>query len=95
MRRISVQIEIDDFGTGHSSLAYLKQLPIQRLKIDRRFVCDIPGDADDTAIVSLAASLKLEIIAEGVETEDQYRFLLARGGRTMQGYNFARPLLAE
>ncbi len=96
LHELGIQIEIDDFGTGHSSLAYLKQLPIERLKIDQSFVSAVPGDADGEAIVdaiiSLATSLRLEIIAEGVETEAQRRFLLEHGCRAMQGFHFYRPL---
>jgi EAL domain-containing protein (putative c-di-GMP-specific phosphodiesterase class I) len=95
LHELGIQIEIDDFGTGHSSLAYLKQLPIERLKIDQSFVRAVPGDADSEAIVDaiigLATSLRLEIIAEGVETEAQRRFLLERGCRAMQGFHFHRP----
>lgn len=91
-----MMIEIDDFGTGHSSLAYLKQLPIHRLKIDQSFVRGVPDDAEDAAIVgaivSLAGSLYLDTIAEGVETVEQRDFLTARGCTQMQGYLFARPL---
>jgi len=95
LHELGIQIEIDDFGTGHSSLAYLKQLPIERLKIDQSFVRAVPGDADGEAIVDaiigLATSLRLEIIAEGVETEAQRLFLLERGCRAMQGFHFCRP----
>jgi diguanylate cyclase (GGDEF)-like protein/PAS domain S-box-containing protein len=96
-RRIS--LAIDDFGTGYSSLSYLRQFPVDRLKIDRSFVTDIVGNADAAAIASavigLAKSLNLEVVAEGVETAEQANFLCARQCHLMQGYYFARPATAE
>ena len=96
LRKLGVRFSLDDFGTGNSSLSYLKRLPLDEIKIDQSFVRDVLSDDNDaaiaTTIVTLAHSLKLNVVAEGVESEGQCRFLLDQGCHAFQGYVFGRPL---
>lgn len=96
LRDLGIRVAIDDFGTGYSSLAYLKGLPIDKLKVDRSFITETPDDSDSCAIihaiVALADKLNMEVVAEGVETQSQFEFLQDSGIALMQGFFFCRPI---
>ncbi len=95
---MGVLVSVDDFGTGYSSMSYLRRFPIDKLKIDRGFVKDLMTRADDAsivqAIISLAHSLRLKVVAEGVETPEQLAFLRSMGCDQYQGFHFSPPLSA-
>lgn len=99
LKQFGVAISVDDFGTGYSGLSYLKQLPLDSLKIARNFISNVTHDADDAAIalavISLAHNLGLKVVAEGVETEAQVRFLAAHHCDFLQGFYFSRPVDAD
>lgn len=96
LRDMGVKLALDDFGTGYSSLSYLKKFPIDTIKIDRSFINDVPDDKDDITLVktitNLAKNLKLKCVAEGVENEEQLKFLKQCGCDLMQGYYFSKPI---
>jgi EAL domain-containing protein (putative c-di-GMP-specific phosphodiesterase class I) len=99
MKKHGFRFSVDDFGTGYSSLAYLKELPINRLKIDQSFIRDITEDRNDATIVetiiSMSHHLGLEVVAEGVETQEQHYFLSQHACDIFQGYYFSEPLRAD
>lgn len=96
IKQLGVQFSMDDFGIGYSSLSYLAQLPLDQIKIDKSFVCNLPGVAKDEtiarAIINMGLGLNLNVIAEGVETELQCQFLAEQGCQTYQGFLFSRPM---
>ena len=98
LKALGVTIAVDDFGTGYSSLSYLQRFPVDTLKIDKSFIWNITNSRDDlaivTAIIAMARSLGLEVIAEGVESRDQLSYLLSQGCREIQGYLISYPVAA-
>jgi EAL domain-containing protein (putative c-di-GMP-specific phosphodiesterase class I) len=96
LKEMGIKLAIDDFGTGYSSLSYLKRFPLDQLKIDQSFVRDLTVDPDDativTTIIAMAHSLKLHVVAEGVETVEQLAFLIEHECEELQGYYFSKPV---
>jgi EAL domain-containing protein (putative c-di-GMP-specific phosphodiesterase class I) len=98
LRDMKIRMTIDDFGTGYSSLSYLKRFPVDKLKVDQSFIRGIPGDLADeqitSAIIAMAKSLDLEVVAEGIESDEQFNFLNALGCHTGQGFLFSQAVPA-
>ena len=99
LKQLGVQLSIDDFGTGYSSLSYLSRYPLDELKIDRSFVIDFDKSENDSsliiAIIAMARSMRLQLVAEGVETQEQYHFLRSHGASVIQGFLFSKPVPLE
>jgi EAL domain-containing protein (putative c-di-GMP-specific phosphodiesterase class I) len=99
LKAAGIQLAIDDFGTGYSSMSYLKAFPVNCLKIDRSFISDLPQNTEDAAItkaiIAMAKSLRLEVVAEGIETAEQGNFLREHGCDTYQGYFYSKPVSPE
>lgn len=99
IRALGIKVAIDDFGTGYSSLSYLRKLPIDQIKLDRSFIQHLPEHKNDAVIViaitQMAKTLNLEVVAEGVETEEQAKFLTESQCNYLQGYYFAKPVCIE
>ncbi|MCB1709017.1 MAG: EAL domain-containing protein, partial [Halioglobus sp.] len=98
LKALGVSLSIDDFGTGYSSLSYLSRFPLDELKIDRSFVTEFDKSDNDAslviAIIAMARSMNLRLVAEGVETHEQYHFLISNGAHVIQGYLFSKPVPA-
>ena len=99
LRELGVSLSIDDFGTGYSSLSYLSRFPLDELKIDRSFVVEAANSPEDAslvrAIIAMAKGLGLKLVAEGVETDQQYAFMTEEGAHVIQGYMFSPPVPAD
>jgi EAL domain-containing protein (putative c-di-GMP-specific phosphodiesterase class I) len=99
LKELGVSLSIDDFGTGYSSLSYLSRFPLDELKIDRSFVVDFAKSENDAslviAIIAMGKSMNLNLVAEGVETHEQYHFLTSHGANVIQGFLFSKPVIAE